>query len=100
MERAYYLRESKAQGPGAYIPMDLIYDSTSRRAQKYSVPRTSRGLLEKSPQKYPGPTDYEDNTIQVRKRLQPMHKMPRAARETSFSKYSAIHSELIRKGLH
>ena len=97
MEHHFYLRES--QGPGAYLPLDQIYDSKSRKAQQYSVPRNNRGLLAKSPQKNPGPTEYEDQAIPVRKQQQPRFKMPKATRDIPFSKYNAVHSELVRKGL-
>lgn len=97
MEKHFYLRES--QGPGAYLPLNQIYDSRTRKNSQYSVPRNNRGLLSKSAQKNPGPHEYDDQAISVRKQTQPRFKMPKATRDIPFSKYNAVHSELVRKGL-
>ena len=46
MEKSYYLKETL--GPGAYLPLDQIYDTSKRNSQKFSVPKTNRNLLSKS----------------------------------------------------
>lgn len=43
MEKHFYLRESA--GPGAYLPIEYIYESKTQRAGQYSVPKDKRGLL-------------------------------------------------------
>ena len=58
MEKHFYLRET--QGPGAYLTQDFIHLSPSKRASKFSIPRSDRGLLSNSPKKpLPGPGQYK-----------------------------------------
>ena len=54
MEQHFYLRETK--GPGSYMPLEYIYQSTTEKPKNFSIPKEPRGVL-RIP-KTPGPTTY------------------------------------------
>ena len=71
------------------------------------MPRTVRGLLENQSKvqknrNTPAPTSYlhEKVTISSNNKKAARFKMPRASRDVPFSKYAALHSELVQKGLN
>ena len=59
-EQHFYGREGK--GPGAYIPMDFVHLSLTKKASQYSVPKNDRGLLTKKFKGIPGPGNYENDS--------------------------------------
>lgn len=62
--------------------------------------RTDRGLLTNSPQKNPGPHEYDKPELKVIKKNNGHFKMSKATRDIPFAKYSSTHSELVRKGIN
>ena len=37
MEQHFYLRETK--GPGSYMPLEYIYESTTEKPKNFSIPK-------------------------------------------------------------
>ena len=56
------------------------------------MPLTMRGIKA-------SPDRYENDTLKV-KLLSPRATIPKTSRDISFSRYGAVHSELVYKGLH
>ena len=83
MEQHFYLRETK--GPGAYMPLEYIYQSTTKKPLNYTVPKEPRGVLRVP--KTPGPTTYSPSR-KITTVNNPKFKMSRATRDIPFSKYS------------
>ena len=100
MDHDFYGREGK--GPGAYLKQEFVATSPTRVASKYSVPQNDRGLL--SPKRktpLPGPANYETDKSAIKlRKYDGACKMGNASRDISFSKYGAVHSHLIEKGLY
>ena len=98
MEKHFYLRKTK--GPGAYLSQDFIHLSPTQKASQFSVPKTDRGLLSFSQKRQPGPGYYDNDVQAIKSRIKDAtFAMPKASRDVSFSKYGAVHSELVKKGL-
>ncbi len=99
MDHDFYGREGK--GPGAYMPTRFVALSPTKIASKYSVPKNDRGLLKPKIRKHPGPAEYETDMSAIRlRKYDGACKMGNASRDISFSKYGAVHSHLIEKGLY
>ena len=74
--------------------------SPTKIASKYSVPKVDRGLQSFKKPKVPGPGTYEYDVQAIKSRVKDASfAMPRASRDVSFSKYSAEHATLVKKGL-
>lgn len=98
MEQHFYMRETK--GPGAYLKQDFVHLSPTIKASQYSVPKSDRGLLTFKAKKQPGPGNYENDVQAITSRIKDAtFAMPKASRDVSFSKYGALHSTLVKKGL-
>lgn len=96
MEKHFYLKESV--GPGHYMPLGVVHQSYNTNSSKYSVPKNDRKLLKKSVEVVPAGAHYNPKKFEVTKK-QPSFSIGRSSRDVSFSKYTALHSELVRKGL-
>ena len=100
MDHDFYGREGK--GPGAYLKQEFVVTSPVKNSSRYSVPKNDRGLL--SPRKktnLPGPANYETDKSAIKlRKYDGACKMGNASRDISFSKYGAVHSHLIEKGLY
>lgn len=122
MEKYYYGRESK--GPGAYLNLDVPVNLTEfKKGEKFSIARSNRGLLSPDVRSNKnavsvisdiGPThNVNKSTLQnartpanafkyehSKQACFPSFGIPKASRDYSFSKYSSLHSNLVRKGLY
>ena len=58
---------------------------------RFHQPLTMRGIKA-------SPDSYENDTLKV-KYLSPRATIPKTSRDISFSRYGAVHSELVTKGL-
>jgi hypothetical protein len=100
MDHDFYGREGK--GPGAYLKTDFVATSPTKIASKYSMPKNDRGLL--SPKRItavPGPANYETDISAIKlRKYDGACKMGNASRDISFSKYGAVHSHIVAKGLY
>ena len=97
MEKHYYLRET--QGPGHYMNQDMKLQSYNTRASTYTFSKKDRDLLSKEKEKVPAAARYDPDHKKVKKK-EPIYSMGRQSRDVSFSKYNALHKELVIKGLH
>jgi len=96
MEKHFYLRETV--GPGTYMPQDMVYQSYNTKASKYSVPKNDRKLLTRERERVPAAAHYEPKKHEVLKK-EPAFSIGKSSRDVSFSKYTALHSNLVKKGL-
>lgn len=96
MEKHFYLRETV--GPGHYMPLGMVYQSHNPKASQYSVPKNDRKLLKKAVEVVPAGAHYQPEKKVVMKK-RPAYSIGRSSRDVSFSKYTALHSELVKKGL-
>lgn len=96
MEHHFYLRESV--GPGQYMPQGMVLQSHNTKSSQYSVPKNDRKLLKKEKEKVPAGAHYQPKKFEVMKK-KPAFSIGKASRDVSFSKYTALHSELVKKGL-
>ena len=81
------------------MTQDFVFESKTKKASNYSVPKKNRGLLTKGQHTSPGPMEYKPDKLSVQ-RSDARFKMGRATRDIPFGKYSSIHSELVRKGIY
>ena len=77
----------------------MIYQSYNSKSSQYSVPKNDRKLLTKAKERVPAAAHYEPMKERVLKK-EPAFSIGKSSRGVSFSKYTALHSELVRKGLH
>lgn len=96
MEKHFYLRET--QGPGHYLDQNMKLQSYNTRSSTYSFSKRDRNLLSKEREKVPAGARYEPNKAKILKK-EPVYSIGKQSRDVSFSKYNALHSELVRKGL-
>ena len=97
MEKHFYMRETV--GPGHYMSNNTVLQSFNPRASQFSVPKNDRKLLTQDKESVPAAAQYNADKLQVQKK-QPSFTIGRQSRDVAFSKYSALHSELVRKGLN
>ena len=99
MEHSFYLKESP--GVGTYMKdQETVIQSMLRNSSHFKFPKNDRKLQQGSGEKVtPGPHEYDNDTIKT-KLTEPRMKVGQASRDVPFSKYGALHSELVRKGLH
>ncbi len=65
------------------------------------MPKSDRGLLTFKDNKRPGPGEYknEEQGMKVLNKAQTFAS-PKATRDICFSRYNAVHNELIRNGIY
>ena len=97
MEKHFYLRESV--GPGHYMTQKTVLQSFNTTSSRFSVPKNDRKLLSQERERVPAAAQYQPNKFEVLKK-QPSFSMGRQSRDVAFSKYSSLHSELVKKGLY
>lgn len=97
MEKANYLKESP--GVGTYMGNNIVTHSRIGQSAKYNFSKKDRGLLKAGKQTTPGPDLYNNDSI-ITKHKEARFKIGAATRDIPFSKYGALHSELVSKGLH
>ena len=98
MEHAFYLKESP--GVGSYLKdQETVNHSMLKNSSRFKFPKNDRKLLQLGDQVTPGPAQYNNDTI-ITKLREARTKLGQASRDVSFSKYGALHSELVAKGLH
>ena len=98
MEQSYYLKESP--GVGNYMKdQETVIHSMLRNSSHFKFPKNDRKLQQGSEKVTPGPSEYDNDTIKT-KLTEPRMTVGNASRDVPFSKYGALHSELVRKGLH
>lgn len=96
MEKHFYLRESV--GPGHYLSQNMVLQSYNTASSRFSVPKNDRKLLSQEKERIPAAAQYQPKKFEVLKK-EPSFSMGRSSRDVSFSKYSSLHSELVKKGL-